>query len=406
MASSGLSAGSDHAGAPSPDGAVLVVNAGSSSLKAALIDHDDAVLWREQWTWDATASASSSRSPDAVLGEALAPLLAHSSRNPTLVGHRVVHGGSRFTAPTRLDVPVLDELEQLVPLAPLHNLPALRVMRWLRARLPGLPQWACFDTAFHHTLPPRAYTYALPAAWRDLGLRRYGFHGLNHQHVSEVVQRLEGQGRGGASRLISCHLGAGCSLCAIRGGVSIATTMGFTPLEGLVMASRSGSVDPGVLLDLLRRGVSAADLEQQLQTRSGLLGLSGLSGSMRDLRIAAADGHAGAQLAIAVFQERLRQGIGAMAASLGGVDVIALSGGIGEHDLQLREELQQDLAWLGPFRLVVVPADEEGVIARACRSAERARHDRHSANDLQTQANGGSAEKASTAAEASGLANQ
>lgn len=407
MVSSGSSAGPGRSGEEhSPDGAVLVVNAGSSSLKAALIDHDDAVLWRDQWTWDPTTSTATSQSPDIVLEDSLAPLLTHSCRTPTLVGHRVVHGGSRFTAPTRLDGQVLDALEQLVPLAPLHNPPALRVMHWLTAHLPGLPQWACFDTAFHHTLLPRAYTYALPAAWRDLGLRRYGFHGLNHQHVSEVVQRLQGSAPGGALRLISCHLGAGCSLCAIRGGLSIATTMGFTPMEGLVMASRSGSVDPGVLLDLLRRGVSVTDLEQQLQSGSGLLGLSGLSGSMRDLRLAAADGHTGAQLAIAVFMERLRQGIGAMAASLGGVDVIALSGGIGEHDLQLREELQQDLHWLGPFRLVVVPADEEGVIARACRSAERARHDQNGASALQAQVAGGSAEKASTAAEASGLANQ
>ena len=389
-----------------PAGAFLVVNAGSSSLKAALIAPDESVLWRQQWTWDATASGSSAQSPEAVLEDALEPLLARCSSELALVGHRVVHGGRRFTAPTRLDAQVLGDLEQLVPLAPLHNPPALRVMHWLTARLPGLPQWACFDTAFHHTLPAQAYTYALPAAWRELGLRRYGFHGLNHQHVSEVVQRLEGSGPEGPLRLISCHLGAGCSLCAIRGGVSIATTMGFTPMEGLVMASRCGSVDPGVLLDLLRRGVSAGDLEQQLQTQSGLLGLSGLSGSMRDLRVAASQGHAGAQLAIAVFQERLRQGIGAMAASLGGVDVIALTGGIGEHDEQLRDDLRRDLAWLGPYRLQVVPADEEGVIARACRAAEMRHRQDLEAGGQPSHAAAGSAASASTAAEAIGLANQ
>lgn len=391
---------------PAPAGAVLVVNAGSSTLKAALIDRDASVLWREQWTWDATASGSSAPSPQAVLENALAPLLARCSGELALVGHRVVHGGRRFTAPTRLDAQVLGELEQLVPLAPLHNPPALRVMHWLTAQLPALPQWACFDTAFHHTLPPQAFTYALPAAWRDLGLRRYGFHGLNHQHVSEVVQRLEGSTPTGPLRLISCHLGAGCSLCAIRGGVSIATTMGFTPMEGLVMASRCGSVDPGVLLELLRRGVSAEDLELQLQTQSGLLGLSGLSGSMRDLRVAASEGHAGAQLAIAVFEERLRQGIGAMAASLGGVDVIALTGGIGEHDRQLREALRRDLAWLGPFRLHVVPADEEGVIARACTAAEMHHRQDGESGGKPPQAAAGRAEPASTAAQAIGLANQ
>jgi acetate kinase len=181
----------------------------------------------------------------------------------------------------------------------------------------------------------------------------------------------------GPLRLISCHLGAGCSLCAIRAGVSVATTMGYTPLEGLVMASRSGSVDPGVLLALLRRGVTPAELDQALHGASGLLGLSELSGNMQDLRQAAAAGHAGAQLAIEVFQVRLLQGIGAMAASLGGVDVIALSGGIGEHDRELQAGLRRELAWLGPFRLYIVPADEEGVIARSCRQAEAQWRSRH-----------------------------
>lgn len=353
-----------------PAAAVLVVNAGSSSLKAALIGSDDVVLWRQQWSWQATAEPGAPDSPEAVLCSGIGPLLERRGDTLALVGHRVVHGGRRFTAPTRLEPQVLHELEDLVSLAPLHNAPALRVMRWLADRLDAVPQWACFDTGFHSTLPAEAYTYALPAAWRELGLRRYGFHGLNHQHVSEVVQRLEGSGVSRPLRLISCHLGAGCSLCAIRDGRSIATTMGYTPMEGLVMASRSGSIDPGVLLDLLRRGVSPEDLEQQLQAASGLLGLSGLSGSMRELRQAAATGHAGAELAIAVFCERLRQGIGAMAASLAGVDVIALSGGIGENDEQLQRDLSNELAWLGRFRLHVVPADEEGVIARACRAAE------------------------------------
>ncbi|MEB3271426.1 MAG: acetate kinase [Synechococcus sp.] len=419
--------------APLEPPAVLVLNAGSSSLKAALIGAGGTPLWRDQWSWDVTSAPEQPGSPEAVLQAWLPGLLARWGDGVDLVGHRVVHGGERFTAPTRLDAASVQQLESLVELAPLHNAAALRVIGWLAHQLPQIPQWACFDTAFHRSLAPAAYTYALPAAWRALGLRRYGFHGLNHQHISEEVLRREAAGRDGMAatrratevqtdlgtdpcgapatevvtdvatdpaahtcldsslnraavrttdpdpdpgpaagplRLISCHLGAGCSLCAIRAGVSVATTMGYTPLEGLVMASRSGSVDPGVLLALLRRGITPAELDQALHGASGLLGLSELSGNMQDLRQAAAAGHAGARLAIEVFQARLLQGIGAMAASLGGVDVIALSGGIGEHDRDLQAGLRRELAWLGPFRLYIVPADEEGVIARSCRRAE------------------------------------
>ena len=229
-------------------------------------------------------------------------------------------------------------------------------------------------------MAPEAYTNALPTAWRAQGLRRFGFHGLNHQHVSEVVashwaathtaaRQEDGDGET-PLRLISCHLGAGCSLCAIRDGHSVDTTMGFTPLEGLVMATRCGSVDPGVLLHLLRQGMEPEELDQGLNQRSGLLGLSdGLSASMKELRQAAAAGQGAADLAIAVFRQGLLRGIGAMAASLGGVDVIALTGGIGEHDQILREQLPIALRWLGPLDLVVVPADEEGLIARQCRAA-------------------------------------
>jgi acetate kinase len=275
-------------------------------------------------------------------------------------GHRVVHGGERFTAPTQLNPQVQEQLEALSALAPLHNPAALAAIAWLSHQQPQLRQWACFDTAFHATLPVEARTYALPAQWRAGGCRRYGFHGLNHQHVAEAVP---------CGRLISAHLGAGCSLAAIRDGRSIDTTMGFTPLEGLVMASRSGSVDPGLLLHLLRQGLSAAALDQALNRQSGLLGISGLSGDMRELRQAAGTGHAGAQLAIAVFRHRLRQAIAAMAASLGGVDAIALTGGIGEHDQALAAELEQELAWLAPLRWLRVPADEEGLMVRQCLAA-------------------------------------
>ena len=347
----------------------LILNAGSSTVKAALLAADGTALWRGQRPWLPLAGdAAAQQLLEHWLGEALAPWLKAvpgGGEALALAGHRVVHGGERFTEPTRLTPALLATLEELTELAPLHNGPALRLMRALTAWLPELEQWACFDTAFHVTLPVEARTYAVPAHWRQAGLRRFGFHGLNHQHVAESVARSHP----GVRRLISCHLGAGCSLCAIAEGRSIATTMGFTPLEGLVMASRSGSLDPGLLLHQLRRGMAVEELDRCLNRESGLLGLSGLSGDMAELRRARRGGHAGAELAIAVFRLRLLQEIGAMAASLGGVELIALSGGIGEHDDELREELEQALAWLGAVPLLVVPADEEGQIARSCMAA-------------------------------------
>ncbi|MCT0200021.1 acetate kinase [Synechococcus sp. CS-1325] len=351
----------------------LVLNVGSSSLKACLIDRDGERVWQEQTNW---ASGGQSAGPAGALGGWLPRALAPWLDQITLVGHRVVHGGERFVAPTPITPELEGELEALVPLAPLHNGAALAVIRWLGRAFPALPQWACFDTGFHSSLPEAAYTYAIPASWRAGGLRRFGFHGLNHQHISEVV--MAQQGHPPSLRLISCHLGAGCSLAAIRDGRSIDTTMGYTPLEGLVMASRSGSVDPGLLLHQLRHGLGVDQLERDLQQGSGLLGLSGLSGDMRELRQAAAAGHAGAGLALEVFLHRLLLAIGAMAASLGGVEVIALSGGIGQNDRRLLDDLNERLAWLQPVQLVQVPAEEEKMIARLCRRASRDRADRGS----------------------------
>jgi acetate kinase len=341
---------------------VLVLNAGSSSLKARLLAASGAILWHGQTSWQAAGDAATvAAAVESALTGWLLPAVEPWLADVALVGHRLVHGGTAFTAPTALGGPVLAQLEALVPLAPLHLPPALAVIAGLARRRPDLHQWACFDTAFHATLPPEAHTYGLPAAWRQRGLRRFGFHGLNHQHVSQTVA---------LPRLISCHLGAGCSLCAIADGRSIATTMGFTPLEGLVMATRSGSLDPGLVLHLLRQGVGLDDLDRGLNQEGGLLGLSnGRSASMKELRQAADQGEPAARLAIAVFRHGLVQAIGAMAASLGGVDGIALTGGIGEHDQVLRHELESALAWLRPFELVVVPADEEGVIARQCQAA-------------------------------------
>ena len=309
---------------------VLVLNAGSSSLKVALIAANGERLL--------SLNRPIEPKPQSWLPELLQPwrpLIA-------LVGHRVVHGGEAFTAPTRLDASVEAALEALVPLAPLHNGPALAMIRWCRQAIEQ-PQWACFDTAFHSTIPAAARTYALPARWRRQGLKRYGFHGLNHAHVAAIVeQRRAAAMRDKAqplapTRLISAHLGAGCSLAAIAGGRCLDTTMGYTPMEGLVMASRSGSVDPGLLLHLLEEGLSAADLDHALNEESGLLGLSDLSGDWRTLR---------------------------QAASLGGLDVLALSGGIGANDPDLADDLKHQLAWLGPPEVLRIPADEEGMIAR------------------------------------------
>jgi len=350
----------------------LVVNTGSSSVKLALCDPSGRRLWQQQRSWGLYQADSGGQQLAELLEQWLSPLLTACDPPPQQVVHRIVHGGARFSAPSLLSPQVLVELANLVPLAPLHNGPALEAITWLQGQLEGsgIQQWACFDTAFHASLSEAASTYAIPAQWRQQGLRRYGFHGLSHQHVGETVASREPEVR----RLISCHLGAGCSLCAIAIDAqgqprSIDTTMGFTPLEGLVMASRSGSVDPGLLLHLLRQGIGVSELDTALNRQSGLLGLSQLSGDMGKLRLQAGEGHRGAQLAIAVFRHRLLQGIGAMTASLGGVDAIALTGGIGEHDDALAAELEQALAWLPALRWLRVAADEEGLMVRLCVAA-------------------------------------
>ncbi len=351
-------------------GLTLVINLGSSSLKAALLDSNGGSIWRGK------RNLAVGEELKAGLESWMAPALRPHRNSITRIGHRVVHGGERFMAPTRINAEVEQVLQHLIPLAPLHNPAALTGIHWTRQWTLGLTpepsQWACFDTAFHSTLPEAAHTYALEKKLRQKGFRRFGFHGLNHQHVSEVVtEQWRHQGKESSQlRLISAHLGAGASLAAVRGGHCIDTTMGYTPMEGLVMATRSGSVDPGLLLELMREGFTTSEITAQLQESGGLKGLSGLSGDMREIRAQALAGHSGAQLALAVFSHRLLQGIGAMTASLGGVDVLALSGGIGEHDRALQTELKQMLHWMPALDLQVVPADEEGMIARLCQRAE------------------------------------
>jgi acetate kinase len=292
---------------------VLVVNAGSSSLKLSLLDHDDTLI-----------------AQPAGLAE-LRELPA-----PDAIGHRVVHGGDDFTEPVRIDDEVEARIRALTDLAPLHQPKSLRGIDLIRGVLPGVPEVACFDTAFHAHLPAAAATYALPAGLREkYVLRRYGFHGLSHAYATRRVTELLGAV---PRRLVVCHLGAGASLCAVADGRSADTTMGFTPLEGLVMATRSGSVDPGLLLWLQEReNLSPARLADMLEHESGLLALAGTA-DMREIH----DG-----LALDVYLHRLRAGIAAMAASLGGLDTLVFTGGVGEHAPAVRRRAAAGLGFLG-----------------------------------------------------------
>jgi acetate kinase len=298
---------------------VLVANAGSSSLKLSLLGPDDEPLW--------TGSAAEG--------------LRELPERPDAVGHRIVHGGERFRAAVRLDDEVLAALGELTELAPLHQPKSLAAVEAVARALPDVPAVACFDTAFHATLPAAAATYALPREWRErYGVRRFGFHGLSHAYASARARELVG----GANRVVTCHLGAGASLCAVRDGRSVDTTMGFTPLDGLVMATRSGSVDPGLVLWLGERtGLDAGELADALDNRSGLLGLAG-TGDMRELLERDDDD---ARLALDVYIHRLRAGIGAMAAALGGLDALVFTGGVGERAPRVRELACVGLGHLG-----------------------------------------------------------
>jgi acetate kinase len=257
-------------------------------------------------------------------------------------GVRVVHGGPDFTAATLVDESVLERLEGISELAPLHNPPALAAIRDLRKLRPALPVVACFDTAFHASLAPVAFTYAVPKPWREWGVRRYGFHGLSHAYASRKAAE-----RTGASRIVTCHLGAGASLAAVRGGACVDTTMGFTPMEGLVMATRSGSVDPGAILWAQRRhGLDAAAVERALDREAGLLGLAG-SADMKQVLEARAAGDRDAELAVNVYVHRLRSAIASMAAALSGIDALVFTGGVGEHSAEVRARGVYGLDFLG-----------------------------------------------------------
>ena len=292
---------------------VLTVNAGSTSLKLCLVE-----------------------------GEESRPVDGFEPADAA--GHRVVYGGARYTEPVLIDDRVEEAIDDLSRIAPLHNTPALRAIREARAALPDVPHVAVFDTAFHATIPQLASTYAIPLRWRDWGVRRYGFHGIA---VQSVISQLD------PARIVACHLGGGCSVTAVIEGRSIDTTMGFSPLEGVPMATRSGSVDPGALVYLLReRGLSVDELDAALEHESGLAALGGLDDP----------------LAFAVYTYRIAGAVAHMAMALGGMDVLAFSGGVGENRADVRDAIVERVSFLGEFGTQAVPAREDLVIAHSVRS--------------------------------------
>jgi acetate kinase len=344
---------------------VLVINCGSSSIKAAVIEHESgqrkAALKIERlgaddgetqlrFLGDEDATTIDAGDHQAALRVALPRLLERLGDDADIagVGHRVVHGGERFSEPTQIDEAVDAAIEELSALAPLHNPPNLAGIRAARLLLTEVPHVAVFDTAFHATLPRRARTYAIPTEVADeTGTRRYGFHGTSHAFVARRAAAFLGDDARNL-RIITCHLGNGASVAAVEYGRSVETSMGMTPLEGLVMGTRSGDVDPGVLIHLMReKGLDADGLDELLNRNSGLSGLSGVGNDMRDIEERAAAGDERCRLALHVFCHRLRKYVGAYAAVMGGVDVIAFTGGIGENSALVRHRTAQRLDFLG-----------------------------------------------------------
>jgi acetate kinase len=374
---------------------VLVVNAGSSSLKLRLLDKHDTL----------EHSADLPADPDGLDTSRLADLLQDWGK-PDVVGHRIVHGGTRFTGPVRIDDAVRAQLQDLTDLAPLHQPTSLAALDALTAQLPDLAAVACFDTAFHTTIPAAAATYAIPLEWRDrYAIRRYGFHGLSHAYsahrAAELLDRpLEGL------RIVTCHLGAGASLAAVVDGRSVDTTMGFTPLEGLVMATRSGTIDPGLVLWLEEHEhLSPHEVATALEQRSGLTALAG-TGDMREVEAAADRGDPVAVLALDIYTHRLVGGIATMTAATQGLDVLAFTGGVGEHSPTVRRRAAERLGFLGiaidthrndtvhddsnitadpaTVQTLVITAREDLQIAREARQLLGPRQDHHTGTIFQS----------------------
>ena len=344
--------------------AILVLNAGSSSLKFSLFAEDGATEPVLRGIVEGIGTAPRFVAKDragATVGEKAwdgAKALDHDGAIDHLmvflaervsygslraVGHRVVHGGTRYAAPVRVDAEVVAALAELVPLAPLHQPHNLAPIRALAAQMPALPQIACFDTAFHSTAPPLAQAFALPPEITERGVRRYGFHGLSYEYVADTMRSVDANAAAG--RTVVAHLGNGASMCAIADGRSVASTMGFTALDGLMMGTRPGNVDPGVLIWLMdEMGMGPRELERLLCHRSGLLGVSGVSSDMRTL-LASAEPRA--KLAVDLFCYRIGRELGSLAAALGGIDALVFTGGIGEHAAPVRADVVRGARWLG-----------------------------------------------------------
>jgi acetate kinase len=402
---------------------ILVLNSGSSSQKTALYEltgslpeHPPAPAWEGQIEWSgnqADVRVRNQRGANlkervevASRTEAIDRLLSTLSGGSTgvvsslseidLVGHRIVHGGQEFEQATAITPEVKLAIARMSAFAPLHNRAELDGIEAIEKRIGGVPQVAVFDTGFHNRLPQPAAVYPGPYEWLAQGIRRYGFHGINHQYCSERTAQLLGRDLR-SLKLVTCHLGNGCSLAAIRDGHSIDTTMGFTPLEGLMMGTRSGSVDPGILTYLMRQSsLTGQQLDDLLNTKSGLLGISGVSGDMRKIVAAMKDGHARAKLAFEIFVHRLQAGIGAMIAVLGGVDALVFTAGMGENSPEVRAAACANFGFLGlklelaknsqstldreisssdsAVRVFIVRAQEDWAIARDCWRLMSARH--------------------------------
>jgi acetate kinase len=371
---------------------LLVLNAGSSSIKFALYglpvsgrpSHEGQIagIGREpRFSVDGRPqSVSGSIADHAAAIAVLLDWLDNQTHAGKLagVGHRVVHGGTQFIHPIRLDAQAIEALGILNPLAPHHQPHSVAAIRATAARLPKLPQIACFDTAFHATIPEEARRLPLPAEYEARGIRRYGFHGLSYESIVAGLPALTGTV---PSRLIVAHLGNGASITAIKDGRSIATSMGFSTLDGLIMATRSGGIDPGVLLHLMREGRGTGEIEDLLYNRSGLLGLSGISADMKTLLDSEAPS---AAMAVSLYCYRINREIGSLAAALGGLDALVFTGGVGENAAPVRAKVCKAAGWLGialdekanaaggqrltladsPVSAWAIPTDEQGVIAR------------------------------------------
>jgi acetate kinase len=340
---------------------ILLLNAGSSSLKAALMTADGKEIARGLADWAGTTARYlfvgqdgaehtedvAWKSHAKAVERFVSDLSAAQRSSLAAVGHRVVHGGP-FTSSVRITSEVRSRITGLAELAPLHNPPSLESLAAAEAELPNVPHVAVFDTAFHATLSAEAYTYPIPATWtRDWNIRRYGFHGLSHAYCANRAVEMLGM-RAASSRIIICHLGHGCSASAVHGGKCVDTTMGFTPLDGLMMATRSGSIDPSIVLHVQEyHGLSPSQVESALNRESGLLGVSGISADMRQVLAAAKNGHDLARLAIGIFTHRVRQAIGALAVTMGAADALVFTAGVGEHAADIRASVCEGLQCLG-----------------------------------------------------------